>query len=142
MTLPGIKPGLCVPGSLQLGSGWMLRTAEISSSVELLSQIQANTDPNQAWLDGDLLISPLIVRSRQPGDRFSPLGFGSHSMKLSDFMVNVKLPTAGRSNWPLVCALINGKDEILWVSGFRQSHHCRVTAKTRRIVWMALEKDE
>ena len=141
-TLPGTNLDLGVPGALRLAGGWVIRSALLSSSPDLLAQIQANSDPFQAWIDVDQVFSPLTVRSRLPGDRFRPLGMGRHSLKLSDFMMNVKLPKEARPGWPLVCGMWDRDKEILWVPGFRQSDHCRVTAETQRIVWLLLEKEE
>jgi len=45
-------------------------------------------------------ISGFKMRSRLPGDRFKPIGMKGRSLKLSDFMVNVKLPQAARPGYP------------------------------------------
>jgi tRNA(Ile)-lysidine synthase len=110
---PQIEAGshtLPIPGELAIGNGWRLR-AEIAPPPADAAQ---NVDPFQAWisLPGE---STLLVRSRTPGDRFQPLGFDTHSMKLSDFMINLKLPRRARECWPLVCA----GDRIVWVAGYR-----------------------
>ena len=144
---PKIPPGLSldieVPEMLHLDGGWVIRSAYLSMSAGLLAQIQGNSDPYQTWIDADVVDSPLSVRSRLPGDRFRPLGMGRHSLKLSDFMVNVKLPKEARHGWPLICGTCEkgGKEEIIWVPGFRQSDLCRVTGETQHIVWLILEED-
>jgi tRNA(Ile)-lysidine synthase len=139
---PGVRLDLGLPGALELGGGWIVRSDLLSGSRELLVNIQANSDAFQAWVDADLLHSSLAVRSRLPGDRFRPLGMGGHSLKLSDFMVNVKMPKEARSGWPLFCGTCDRSEEILWVPGYRQSDHCRVTSETQRIAWLYLEKGE
>jgi tRNA(Ile)-lysidine synthase len=139
---PGGKLIFESPGVLHLEGGWALHAKFVSNSTVLMDLIQANSDPYQAWLDADRVNFPLTVRSRLPGDRFTPLGMDGHSMKLADFMVNVKLPKEARLDWPLVCANCGSEGEmILWVAGFRQSHFCQVTAESRHIVWMSMERD-
>jgi tRNA(Ile)-lysidine synthetase-like protein len=44
------------------------------------------------------------VRARRPGDRFEPFGMDGHTMKLSDFFINEKLPQRAREAWPLLCS--------------------------------------
>ena len=48
----------------------------------------------------------LVRRGTQPerrGTRIKPLGMEGHSVKISDLMVNVKMPRRARAGWPLVC---------------------------------------
>lgn len=63
----------------------------------------------------------LKIRARHPGDRFQPLGMGGHTVKLSDFMINQKIPVTERDRWPLV---VSG-GTILWVCGYRVSEWAR-----------------
>ncbi len=44
----------------------------------------------------------LHLRTRRPGDRFKPLGMAGHSQKLSDWMINRKIPQAHRDHIPLL----------------------------------------
>ena len=72
----------------------------------------------------------LEVRGRRPGDRIRPLGMQGGSQKLSDLMINVKIPRRAREGWPLV--LSGG--EIVWVPGYRLAHPFRLRAGTRQVV--------
>lgn len=47
------------------------------------------------------------VRTRRAGDRFAPLGMGGHRQKLSEWMVNHKVPRSQRERVPLL--IINGE---------------------------------
>ncbi len=58
-------------------------------------------------------------------------------MKLSDFMVNVKLPRRARARWPIVCA----GDKIVWVPGFRLGHPFRITERTKKVVSLRLVRE-
>ena len=113
--LPGEALLPAIPGEVQLASGWRLRAEILPGDGTNLARATANADPYQAWLDLNCLSQPLQVRARLPGERFRPLGMGGHSLKLSDFMVNVGLPRQRRANWPLLVA----GGEIAWVAGYR-----------------------
>ena len=86
-------------------------------------------DPWTAYFDADALAGPLTLRSRRRGDRFRPQGMGGHSVKLSAFMTNLKIPRAWRDHVPL---LTTG-DEIVWVCGQRVGERVTVGAGTRRV---------
>ena len=93
-------------------------------------------DPYQAWLDADEVGSPLVSRGRLPGERFQPLGMEGRSMKLAEFMVNVKIPRRARANWPLVCT----HEEILWVPGYRIGNAHRIRVSTKLVIKLSLLK--
>lgn len=44
----------------------------------------------------------LSLRGRSVGDRFSPAGMGGHTQKLSDWMINRKVPQSVRDRVPLI----------------------------------------
>jgi len=67
-----------------------------------------------AWLDPVKVRPPIMVTSRQPGDRYSPLGMDG-SRKLKDVMNELKVPPRLRDNYPV----IRDRDRVLWVPGMR-----------------------
>jgi tRNA(Ile)-lysidine synthase len=87
-------------------------------------------DPYLAVLDLDTLKFPLILRTREEGDRIQPYGLNGRSQKLSDFWINEGLPQEARKNWPLLC----DQAGIFWIPGFRIMHPYRVTDTTRNIL--------
>lgn len=121
-----------IPGIVELDGGWRLETEELplASSTKDLH----NTDPYEAWLDVQQLRKGLTLRTRKSGDRFRPLGMKKGSMKLSDFMINVKIPQRARDAWPL----LSHDDEILWVPGYRTSHLFRVRESSRNAIHLCL----
>ncbi len=110
---------------IDLGSGWILTITRPSTIPKL-----KNADPFRVALDAESLGETLSLRPRRAGDRFSPLGMKGQSMKLKDFMINVKLPSRARKKYPLLCA---GK-EIAWVPGYQIGHRFRVTEKTEEVL--------
>jgi len=82
-----------------------------------------------AYIDADLLVFPLVVRYRQDGDKFKPLGMNSFK-KLSDFFIDEKVPLPHKEKVPL---LINGNGELVWVIGMRQDERYKVSATTKKV---------
>ena len=132
----GTELEMGVPGKVELPGGWILEASLLDNFSKVRERAQSNIDTYTAYLDMERLRLPLQVRSRRPGDRFQPLGMGGHSIKLSDYMINVKLPKRARPNWPLVCS----GQEIGWVAGFRTSDLFRITDLTTRIAHLRLYK--
>lgn len=84
---------------------------------------------NMAFVDADALIYPLVIRNRQPGDKFMPMGMKTFK-KLSDFFIDEKIPLSGKDHIPI---LINGNGEIIWIAGMRQDNRYKVTAATKKV---------
>ena len=131
--LPNQVLELTTPGEVDLQAGWVLQAELIPSAVAAAGHA-ANQDPYQAWFDTARLPSPLIVRQRQPGDRIQPVGMGGKSVKLSDLMINLKLPYRSRATWPVVCV----GDQVIWLPGCRQSHLALPDASTRQVLQLRL----
>ncbi len=135
--LQGQAGELEVPGRLTLGGGWTL-VAEWDTATGDRKPWQSAEPGLHAWLDAACLATPLQVRARRPGDRFDPLGMQGHSLKMSDYFINEKLPQLARARWPLVCS----QERIVWVPGFRPSHACRVGAQSQQVVHLFLEQEK
>lgn len=86
-------------------------------------------DHNMAYLDAEKLIYPLILRSRQAGDRFKPMGMNNFK-KLSDLFIDEKVPVTKKDDIPI---LVNGNGEIIWVIGFRQDNRYRISPATKNV---------
>lgn len=127
---------LKAPGMLRLNDKWELHAWVVEDGDSLYNIAVANQDPFQAWVEAADLKDPLLVRCRRAGDRFRPLGLDKGSIKLGDFMTNVKMPLRARHAWPLVC---RGK-EIIWVPGYRINHGFRVRQDTRQALHFHLKR--
>ncbi|MBI5714444.1 MAG: tRNA lysidine(34) synthetase TilS [Chloroflexi bacterium] len=99
-----------------------------------LDEIASNADSSVAYLDGSF--DSLILRTRRAGDRFEPLGMNGKTIKLSDFMINQKIPMEDRDRLPL---LVDG-DTVFWVCGYRLSERAKVSRQTRRVLRVKIEK--
>lgn len=58
-------------------------------------------------------------------------------MKVSDLMVNLKLPKRARKTWPLVCSA----DHILWIPGYRVSELALVKPGSISVVHLTLSRN-
>lgn len=80
-----------------------------------------------AVLDADRIEGSLVVRTRRPGDRISPLGMKG-TKKLQDVLVDAKVPRDERDRVPVV-ADARG---IVWVVGLRLDRRAAAVPETRR----------
>lgn len=90
-----------------------------------------------AYLDRSSLGDWLRVRTRQPGDRFQPLGMTAEK-KLQDFFTDARVPKNWRDRVPLMVA----QGGIAWVVGCRIAHWARVTegeSGTKEVVQVTFE---
>jgi tRNA(Ile)-lysidine synthase len=129
---------LSIPGQLNLSGGWLFSCEQWRIPALALEQALNNENPFQVWLDASRLPKQLEVRARQPGDRFEPIGMDGHTMKLSDFFINEKLPQRAREAWPLLCS----GEMVIWVPGYRPAHAFRLTAKTRQVAYFNLTQKQ
>ena len=123
---------LDVPGDVTLAGGWKL----IAERCPLPSPV--GDSPDRAWLDAAALTLPLTVRPRRSGDRFQPLGMEGREVKLSDFLINAKVPRRARGAWPLV----GSGEQIAWIPGLRAAEPFRVTETTREVICLSLVHNE
>ena len=87
-------------------------------------------------VDADRLQMPLTVRLPKEGDRFTP--FGMQGSKLvSDFLTDQKLSLLEKRRQLII---LDSTGRILWVVGLRPDNHFRITASTRTILRLSIEK--
>ncbi|MDI6703274.1 MAG: tRNA lysidine(34) synthetase TilS [bacterium] len=84
---------------------------------------------NIAHFDYDKVKLPLILRSRAPGDRFTPLGMKGRK-KVKDFFIDLKIGKLDREKIPLLL----DKEGIIWVVGYRIDDRVRISRDTKRIL--------
>ncbi|MCZ6670563.1 MAG: tRNA lysidine(34) synthetase TilS [Acidobacteria bacterium] len=89
---------------------------------------------DRVFLDADRLHPPLVIRTREAGDRFLPFG-APGGKKLKDFFIDRKVPAGMRDVWPLVTS----DEEIVWVVGYRIGDRYRVDRSTRNILILEQE---
>ena len=103
-------------------AGWSVTASLLTVPPGLVQE------PFTAHLDLDVTGQRLWVRTRQPGDRFQPLGMQG-GKKLQDFFVDEKVPVTWRDRVPLVVC----ERGIAWVVGYRIAEWARVKPDRDRI---------
>ncbi len=116
-----------------------LAPSETTISLDRGNGIKGIELPNRnlftAYFDLNKTGDKVVVRSRQPGDRFQPLGM-SQPKKLSEFMIDAKVPCDWRERIPLVCS----PEHILWVVGWRIDDRVKVTQDTKEMLCLKFER--
>ena len=82
---------------------------------------------NAACFDPAKVGWPLVLRAPRPGDRMPPRG-GRGTRKLSDLLIDAKIPREARAALPVLC---DAAGPILFVPGLRPSERGRPDAGTR-----------
>ncbi len=85
--------------------------------------------PDRQVFDADRIAGALTIRTRRPGDRFSPLGMRG-SRKLKDYYIDVGMPAPHRDRHPL---LVDDAG-ILWVVGYAVDGRAAVGPDTDQAV--------
>lgn len=128
-----------VPGSTALPqTAWRLH-AKIIARREITEAQLTQARRWEVYLDADLAGPELVLRPRQSGDIFAPIGLQGHHKKLKTFMVDEKIPADRRGSLPL---LVAPSQMIVWVCGYRPDERVRVTPDTKRVLHLWFERAE
>jgi len=123
-----IERPVTVPGRTEL--------PEIGQALEArLVGADAYAIPREASrvaFDADDLATPLVVRARRRGERL--VAFGGAERRLKTLLIEAKVPRWDRDRVPVVVA----GSTIVWIGGLRRGAAGRVTARTRRVLELAL----
>jgi tRNA(Ile)-lysidine synthase len=123
-----IEPG---GSAADAAAGWRLTLSRPEPSRDV-GPAPANS--LEAQFDAELLATPLVVRSRRPGDRVHLPGIGTR--KLQDVMVDARVPREARDAVPL----LEAGGEILWAAGVARASGAAVNPRTRVVVRGVLER--
>jgi tRNA(Ile)-lysidine synthase len=120
---------LKVPGQTQFGS--FLADATILEPDKKRFEKFKQEKPNFIeWFDLDKVKLPLVVRSREDGDRFVPLGLREEK-KVGKFLTAAKAPQQIRKK----VLIVADTEKIIWVWPIRIGEQAKVTTSgTRKIL--------
>ena len=82
------------------------------------------------YIDKDLLKFPLIVRKRENGDYFYPLGMQGKK-KLSKYFKDEKFSLLEKENTWLLC---NSDNKIIWVINYRQDKRLSINKNSKKLL--------
>ncbi|MGA8849444.1 MAG: tRNA lysidine(34) synthetase TilS [Dehalococcoidia bacterium] len=136
-----VEFALKVPGETPF-SGWKVvarivreRAASLSSQGVLGTSKETYQSDLVTYFDLHKTGTKLFVRQRRPGDKFQPLGM-SMPKKLSEFMVDAKIPRPWRGRIPIVYS----PQQIIWVVGWRIDDRVKVTEASKEILLLEFIK--
>ncbi|MFC2056345.1 tRNA lysidine(34) synthetase TilS [Chloroflexota bacterium] len=107
----------------------------VKATVIKREQMEDKENDFTAYLDLDKVGDRTVVRCRQAGDRFQPLGM-NQPKKLGEYMIDAKIPRAWRQQIPVVCS----PERILWVVGWRIDDRAKVTENTEQVLRLEFER--
>ena len=117
-------------GEISLGDGWFLIISQVEYSSAQIDRTEIPGEDFLVWMDRSAIMGKAVLRPRRDGDMIKPLGMGGSSMKVSDMMINEKIPALYREDWPLICS----QDMVLWVPGGRLSQEASITGESKSYV--------
>jgi tRNA(Ile)-lysidine synthase len=94
------------------------------------SSVKFNTQMGVEFLNAENIVFPLCIRTWLPGDQFKPLGMSGHHQKVSDYLIQKKIPLHQKS---AIRVLLN-KDEVICVLGHRISEDYKLMESTNKIL--------
>jgi tRNA(Ile)-lysidine synthase len=124
---------LNIPGRTSL-LGWNIE-AEIRSPIDVETR-EIQNDAFSAYIDFGQTGNRLSVRSRQPGDRFQPLGMNGVK-KLNRFMIDARIPQQWRRRVPVVAS----PQQVVWIVGYRLDERVKVTGATHQVLCLKFRRD-
>jgi tRNA(Ile)-lysidine synthase len=131
-----LKPEEKVSGSIKLEVPGQTRFARYLIEADIFEaegmefeKFKAQKTNFVEWFDLDNVKLPLVVRSREQGDRFVPLGLREEK-KVGKFLTAVKTPREIRKK----VLIIADAAKIIWVWPVRISELTKVRSETRKIL--------
>lgn len=109
-------------------------------SFRLFSGEEVGKNPRNSYtkvFDYDRIKNNVVVRTRAAGDYFMLNDRGGRK-KLSDYMVNEKIPARRRDDVLLLC----DGHHVIWVIGYRTSGYYRADTTTKRILEVQISEDK
>ena len=123
-----VERPVAVPGRTELPEiGQALEARLVGADAYAITR-----EPSRVAFDADELPAPLVVRARRRGERF--VAFGGSERRLKSLLIEAKVPRWDRARVPVVEA----GGTIVWVGHLRRGAAGRVTARTRRVLELAL----
>ncbi|MCP1382353.1 tRNA lysidine(34) synthetase TilS [Runella salmonicolor] len=109
-------------GEINYGGGHLTWTTGETTFIENKNEV--------AYMDADALTFPLKLRLWQPGDWFCPLGMKGKRKKISDFLVDAKVPRNQKNQ----VYVLESDGEIAWLVGLRLDERFKISETTVRIL--------
>ena len=100
------------------------------------SEFMPTSDQNISYFDQESVVFPLTVRPWQQGDWFCPFGMRGKRKKVSDLLIDEKVPLTQKN---ICMVLTDASERVLWVIGIRADDRFRVQENTRKILRLSIK---
>ncbi|WP_066074036.1 tRNA lysidine(34) synthetase TilS [Neobacillus soli] len=117
------------PGELRLPDGGSIR-------IDYVGQEIPDTHPYIALFNVDCIKWPIIIRTRETGDRMTLKGMRG-SKKVKEIFIDQKIPVHERKTWPI---LIDSEGCIIWLPGLKKSSFEGVDYSTKQYIRCTYQK--
>ena len=118
----------------RISEGQVIINEPIPMKIEEIDQMEKFSQ-NILYVDKEKLKYPLIIRKREKGDYFYPLGMRGKK-KVSKFFKDEKLDSFSKENQWLLCS----ENHVVWIIGKRADDRFKITETTKNIVKISLEQ--
>jgi len=119
------------PGLVELPEGGFIEAEYYSKDAD------ESRDMETFLVHTGLTGLPLIIRSRQAGDRMTVKGMAG-TKKIKDIFIDEKIPKFMRDRWPVVT---DREGTILWLPGLKKSSHSTKGAGTGELMQLSISND-
>ena len=121
-----------VPGQTRFGR-YLIETSVLKAEQTRIKKFKTDKNNFIEWFDLNELKLPLIVRPREVGDRFRPLGLAAEK-KVGKFLTATKVPHRLRRKMLVVA----DSEKIIWLWPIRISEQAKLTGGTRKILQLQI----
>jgi tRNA(Ile)-lysidine synthase len=128
------EPEAPPPIRLRVPGGAVFGPLDIHAWIEHAPPVAWPDGRTVAVFDADAVGPEVEVRGPEPGQRFRPVGRGGSKLVL-DALRDAGVAASARATRPIVR---DAHREVCWVVGYRIDDRVKVTARTRRYLWMAV----
>ncbi|GHI00855.1 tRNA lysidine(34) synthetase TilS [Neobacillus kokaensis] len=118
------------PGKVKLPNGCQMELRLVNQEEDFWNS------PDTAVFAADTMQWPIIIRTRETGDRMTLKGMQG-SKKLKDIFIDHKIPLQNRNTWPVVT---NGDNCIIWLPGLKKSSFEGSNQTTKQYIQLTYEK--
>ncbi len=130
--LPAKSKTLEIGGKVRFGD-YLISGEVLDAKGCDLGEFKAGKDEFVEWFDFDKLVGPLVVRQRQRGDRFWPIG-GAGEKKVGKFLTAAKVGQEVRER----LLIIADSEKIIWLGPLRAGEITKVTHQTQKILQLQI----
>lgn len=108
---------------------WKISSRLLDRTDTNFNQFLREKDRFVEWFDQDTICGPIIIRPRQDGDRFHPVG-SKGEKKVARFLQDGQLDQSIRQE----AFMIADSQKILWVAPLRMAEQAKISPMTRQIL--------